>query len=75
MSWQWSLNFGGCQSQSGVAVKIHRPRPCPASVAHQTLRTTALTPGALDQNTDGSAYSGLSIQREMHVEGQGRFYH
>ena len=53
--------------------KNPQARLCLASVFHQSLRTTAFIPGALGQNTDSSAFSSLSIQREMHVEGQGKF--
>lgn len=61
---------------SGSAVKIHKPRPCPVSIARQSVRTTVLlVPGHFGQSTDSSAFSDLCIQKRMHVEGQGRFYH
>ena len=71
------LKYGrGCQYHPGNAMKIHRPRPHPVLIAHQSVRTTMLlVPGHFSQSTDSSAFSDLCIQKRMHVEGQARFYH
>lgn len=66
--------FGRCPNQPGNVVKIHRPRPYPASTTHQSVRGTALLAPGTWSRFGKFAFSDLDIQKGMHVERQGRFH-
>lgn len=60
--------FGRRPNHPDNAVKIHRPRPCPASTTHQSVRATALLMPGTWSRFRQFAFSDLCIQKGMHVE-------